>query len=621
MIKRDKAAEQRAVGAFQGNNKRLPDLNNPSERAAVYRLAYPPTAGGLPDELKSTVDQSLYSATGISSTTPQNPLSQTVEGSKLSQLQGNVETAKAEMQKTSQPNTALQVLQDAIRAKSGMGNQPIGENPLFKELGVTGIGALSQSIASQGAKMEGDFSNFSNIISKMSGTYKDMATTALNNYNQAYTAYKDESDRLQKITDEAQQHADAIEILNQQYANSLKLEAYKNSHLSVDETIKMRDAGLIQDGNGGYTNDVSGASAEQVANAIKQIESGGNYSARGASGEYGAYQFMPGTWQSWSRELQQATGEVPSATPENQDNVAKFKIQQWLNQGLTPQQIAAKWNSGSEVGWEDKVGTNSMGVKYDVPAYVKKFTNALGKTGSNSQISKSDQIAIDIFNGAKINVNDLPTKDRTAVATKLQSLAQEAKDKGDLVGYMRASAGGKDVSDATSVSLEKAINVIGQIDDLQKTIDKEATGPITGIIRSNNPYDKKAALIKAQLTAIVPTLARGVYGEVGVLTDNDIKQYSQTLPNLKSTEEISKLLLGATIRSVQRSIETKLKVQAGTGRDVSGLVDTYLAVKQQADSLLGGSSETSELDAIAQEIESGGGGTSGDDLMKAIMGQ
>jgi hypothetical protein len=91
-------------------------------------------------------------------------LSQTVEGSNIGQLQNNVATAQAGVQKTSQPNEALRVLQEAIRAKSGIANQNIEQSDLFKEAGLTGMNTLSQSIATQGAKLDNDFSNFSNII-------------------------------------------------------------------------------------------------------------------------------------------------------------------------------------------------------------------------------------------------------------------------------------------------------------------------------------------------------------------------------------------------------------------------------------------------------------------------
>lgn len=235
-------------------------------------------------------------------------------------------------------------------------------------------------------------------------------------------------------------------------------------------------------------------------------------------------------------------------------------------------------------------------------AALKAEFEAKNKVDPSENIDTSgvDERAVAIFNGTStLRPTDYSTKDRPIVDAGLATLRQRAFEQGNFVGVMRASAGGKDPSDSFLASFDKGLNVVHQIGDLQNTINygarlpdgtviPEATGPLTGLIRSNNPYDKKAQLIKAQLSAIVPNLARGIYGEVGVLTDNDIRLYSKTLPNLYSTEEISKAILGLTIRTVQRSLENKLRTQANAGRDVSGFVDTYI-----------------QLDALAKGIEAG----------------
>lgn len=110
-----------------------------------------------------------------------------------------------------------------------------------------------------------------------------------------------------------------------------------------------------------------------LAKAIRQTESNNNFTQKGASGEMGGYQWMPGTWQTHAKNV---LGDPNAAmTPENQNAVAYVTLKQWKDQGLNPAQIAAKWNSGSEAGWENKVGKNSQGVAYDVPAYVKKVTD------------------------------------------------------------------------------------------------------------------------------------------------------------------------------------------------------------------------------------------------------
>jgi len=127
--------------------------------------------------------------------------------------------------------------------------------------------------------------------------------------------------------------------------------------------------------------DFSNATVDDIANAIKQIESNNDYTRKGASGEFGAYQFMPATWNSWSQEYARNVLQKSmklEQTPENQDAVAKFKIGQWLAQGLSPEQIASKWNSGDANAYlRNHMGTNAQGVAYDTVNHVEKFKKAL----------------------------------------------------------------------------------------------------------------------------------------------------------------------------------------------------------------------------------------------------
>jgi hypothetical protein len=115
----------------------------------------------------------------------------------------------------------------------------------------------------------------------------------------------------------------------------------------------------------------------KLMQAIKQTESGGNFAAKGTSGETGAFQFMPATWKQYSSEYNQGRGSIEQ-TPESEEAVVEFKINQWIDEGLSPQEIAATWNSGSAKDWQNKRGTNKQGVQYDVPAYVDRVLSAYG---------------------------------------------------------------------------------------------------------------------------------------------------------------------------------------------------------------------------------------------------
>jgi len=121
------------------------------------------------------------------------------------------------------------------------------------------------------------------------------------------------------------------------------------------------------------TNQPLDQDAINLAKAIRQTESGGNAQAKGASGEYGAYQFMPTTYSTLSKKYGVAT-PLENSTLEEQNKLAYSQIKEWKDQGYKPDQIASMWNSGKPE-WQGNVGVNAKGVKYDTPDYVKKVYN------------------------------------------------------------------------------------------------------------------------------------------------------------------------------------------------------------------------------------------------------
>lgn len=108
---------------------------------------------------------------------------------------------------------------------------------------------------------------------------------------------------------------------------------------------------------------------------IKIVESGGDYTVKGKSSEYGAYQFTSATYKMYSYLYFK---ELLPMTPENQDKIARKKIENLVKTGFTDSEIASFWNSGSPK-WEGKIGINKYGVKYNVPKYVEKFDKTIKK--------------------------------------------------------------------------------------------------------------------------------------------------------------------------------------------------------------------------------------------------
>jgi len=112
--------------------------------------------------------------------------------------------------------------------------------------------------------------------------------------------------------------------------------------------------------------------AVNLAKSIRTVESNGNFQAQGKSGESGAYQFMPKTWQSYAgKYLGDPNAEM---TKENQNFVAYSKIKELKDQGFSPDQVASIWNSGKP-DYQGNVGVNSQGVGFNTPKYVISVMN------------------------------------------------------------------------------------------------------------------------------------------------------------------------------------------------------------------------------------------------------
>ena len=166
-----------------------------------------------------------------------------------------------------------------------------------------------------------------------------------------------------------------------------------------------------------------------------------------------------------------------------------------------------------------------------------------------------------------------------------------------------SSVWGNSPSQGESDGLDKYKFTTNRLSELSELIEGETTGPISGMWRKFKAgfgLDDKALLIEAQITKIIPGLARGVFNEVGVLTDKDVAMYARTIGNLNTPEEVNKALTEAAMDMVARGFESKLSTLAKSRKNVSGYLDQLREVKKQSQELLG--TETEEPAAI--EVES-----------------
>ena len=127
---------------------------------------------------------------------------------------------------------------------------------------------------------------------------------------------------------------------------------------------------------------------------------------------------------------------------------------------------------------------------------------------------------------------------------------------------------------------EKAVTVREQMRDIDQFIGRVKTGKLESKFSSLKQLfatDQGKAIqeMNGMLNAIIPNLARGIYGEVGVLTDNDIKNYKAAFVSIENPEEVNQKLYDITTKLVDKVIVRKLNDSVSARENVSGYAGLY----------------------------------------------
>ncbi len=231
----------------------------------------------------------------------------------------------------------------------------------------------------------------------------------------------------------------------------------------------------------------------------------------------------------------------------------------------------------------------------DAKTQKSTYDTATEKAKVDLEKSKNDANQFSLNEGDARYVYDPATGTAKLIAARAKTYAPGTTGTpGTALGYddpnytldsIRKSKGGRVMTQGELKPITDIQTIVGQAETLTGLINTVDTGPIVGIIKSANPYDTKAQLMKAAVTAIVPKLARGVYGEVGVLTDNDIDNYSRTIANLKNTNDVNKAVMAMTLDIATRSLANQLNSLSAGQRDVSRFESIYTGLNAKASAL------------------------------------
>jgi hypothetical protein len=117
------------------------------------------------------------------------------------------------------------------------------------------------------------------------------------------------------------------------------------------------------------------------------------------------------------------------------------------------------------------------------------------------------------------------------------------------------------------------------------TTEPWLTGPIMGRLASfTHPenWNKASGDFERAKTAILANLAKGIYHETGVLSDQDIERYGRTIPSAKDTAEVAQSKLVGLQKDIFSSISTNIETMRAQGQEITPLLSSMEQSAKQA---------------------------------------
>jgi hypothetical protein len=127
------------------------------------------------------------------------------------------------------------------------------------------------------------------------------------------------------------------------------------------------------------------------------------------------------------------------------------------------------------------------------------------------------------------------------------------------------------------IALNGATEDLNSIEKRLNNIPSEWRGPVTGYFAKQNPYNADIQALTSQIIQMIPGLARGVFGEVGVLTEKDVERYTKTIPSIEKDPKVAAQILNELREKLGRSTKSTLGAYEKAGFDVKGFKEGYFA--------------------------------------------
>ena len=198
--------------------------------------------------------------------------------------------------------------------------------------------------------------------------------------------------------------------------------------------------------------------------------------------------------------------------------------------------------------------------------------------------SQFSDLSWDVFEGYRDTVG-LSKRDKGMVNSEVAEIKRMYAESDNFSDNLKSTSGGGRLSSGDSEKLVDSQMAASMMNSLSEHIAEEDTGPLAGAIKNANLWDSNAQLIKSEINSLMPKVARGLYGEVGVLTDTDIARYEKTIGNLSKTEKANALITLSFYDKLMTGFTLNLENYMNNGKDVSKYIDAYENLKQQTESV------------------------------------
>lgn len=314
----------------------------------------------------------------------------------------------------------------------------------------------------------------------------------------------------------------------------------------------------------------------QVQNArlaLKKQESAFSY-------EQKALEFKEQQLEATKAAAENELGTAPEARQKFDEVMAAVKDPK--RSLLDRQAIVDSWIQGHQGLINSKLNPD---LQQEFAGYAETLAGARGHMSAqlNQNIISSAMLLKGTIDSAKTldeleNISRDPRYQYAAMHPEFAKRVAEKQDnllKHQQALELEAAKAGSNKPKIPSESLRQIDSVFGVneiLDQIElKFKNAGPVGPFLGMIRSKNPYDKTAQALTTYVQSTIPGLARGVFREVGVLTDTDIARYERALPSLRTPEDLAKMIVADLKDRLKRTSRNTIRVYNAAGYDTDGL--------------------------------------------------